>query len=63
MHGVSAMNQSFMVGVYSLKTGLIKDLNVSFDSSAKLPSIFRVDRKQVDQQQFERVEEETKIIK
>jgi len=28
--------------VYSLKTGLIKDLEVSFDSSKKLPSIFRV---------------------
>lgn len=49
--------------VYSLKTGLIKDLNVSFDSSAKLPSIFRVDRKQDEQQQMEQVEEETKIIK
>jgi carbonic anhydrase len=49
--------------VYSLKTGLIKDLNVSFDSSAKLPSIFRVDGKQVDQQQMEQVEEETKIAK
>lgn len=31
--------------VYSLKTGLIKDLGVSFDSSAKLPPIFRVDGK------------------
>jgi carbonic anhydrase len=49
--------------VYSLKTGLIKDLNVSFDSSAKLPSIFRIDGKQVDQQQLEQVEEETKISK
>jgi len=49
--------------VYSLKTGLIKDLNVSFDSSAKLPSIFRVDGKQVDDQQMEQVGEETKIIK
>src|SRR5688572_1210891 len=49
--------------VYSLKTGLIKDLNVSFDSSAKLPSIFRVDGKQVDQHQMEQVEEETKIAK
>jgi carbonic anhydrase len=49
--------------VYSLKTGLIKDLNVSFDSSAKLPSIFRIDGKQVDQQQMEQVEEETKITK
>lgn len=28
--------------VYSLKTGLIKDLNVSFDSSLNLPQIFRV---------------------
>ena len=49
--------------VYSLKTGLIKDLNVSFDSTAKLPSIFRFDRKQVDQQQLEQVGEETKINK
>ena len=49
--------------VYSLKTGLIKDLNVSFDSSAKLPSIFRIDGKQVDQQQMEQVEEETKVTK
>jgi carbonic anhydrase len=49
--------------VYSLKTGLIKDLNVSFDSTAKLPSIFRVDRKQVHQQQLEQIGEETKIIK
>jgi carbonic anhydrase len=49
--------------VYSLKTGLIKDLNVSFDSSAKLPSIFRIDGKQVDQQPEEQVEEETKISK
>ena len=49
--------------VYSLKTGLIKDLNVSFDSSAKLPSIFRIDGKQIDQQQLEQVEEETKISK
>lgn len=29
--------------IYELKTGLIKDLGVSFDSSAKLPTIFRVD--------------------
>lgn len=49
--------------VYSLKTGLIKDLNVSFDSTAKLPSIFRIDGKQVDQQQMEQVGEETKIAK
>jgi len=28
--------------IYELKTGLIKDLGVSFDSTAKLPSIFRV---------------------
>jgi carbonic anhydrase len=28
--------------IYELKTGLIKDLGVSFDSSAKLPYIFRV---------------------
>lgn len=49
--------------VYSLKTGLIKDLNVSFDSSAKLPSIFRVNGEQDEQQQMEQVEEETKITK
>jgi carbonic anhydrase len=29
--------------VYSLKTGLIKDLGVSFDNSAKLPPIYRID--------------------
>lgn len=29
--------------VYSLDTGIIKDLNVSFDNSAKLPSIFRIE--------------------
>jgi carbonic anhydrase len=28
--------------IYELKTGLIKDLGVSFDSTAKLPPIFRV---------------------
>jgi carbonic anhydrase len=33
--------------VYSLKTGLIKDLGVSFDSSAKLEPIFRVENKYV----------------
>jgi len=31
--------------VYSLKTGLIKDLEVSFDSSLKLPSIYRIENK------------------
>ena len=31
--------------VYSLKTGLIKDLGVSFDSSLKLPPIYRVAKK------------------
>jgi carbonic anhydrase len=29
--------------VYSLKTGIIKDLNVSFDSSAKIPAIYRTE--------------------
>jgi carbonic anhydrase len=28
--------------VYSLQTGIIKDLNVSFDSYAKLPEIYRI---------------------
>jgi carbonic anhydrase len=28
--------------IYELKTGLIKDLGVSFDSTARMPSIFRV---------------------
>jgi carbonic anhydrase len=31
--------------VYSLKTGLIKDLEVSFDNTAKLPAIYRIDSK------------------
>ena len=31
--------------VYSLKTGLIKDLNVSFDSKSILPEIFRINGK------------------
>jgi carbonic anhydrase len=31
--------------VYSLKTGLIKDLNVSFDSTSVLPEIFRINSK------------------
>jgi carbonic anhydrase len=31
--------------VYSLKTGLIKDLEVSFDSNSKLPSIYRIANK------------------
>ena len=34
--------------VYSLKTGLIKDLEVSFDSSLKLPSIYRIENNQVN---------------
>jgi carbonic anhydrase len=33
--------------VYSLKTGLIKDLEVSFDDTVKLPSIYRIDSKVV----------------
>jgi carbonic anhydrase len=33
--------------VYSLKTGIIKDLGVSFGSSDELPSIFRVDAKKL----------------
>jgi carbonic anhydrase len=33
--------------VYSLKTGLIKDLGVSMDSQAKLPKIFRIESKVV----------------
>jgi carbonic anhydrase len=28
--------------IYELKTGLIKDLNVSFDSTAKVPSIYKI---------------------
>jgi carbonic anhydrase len=28
--------------VYSLKTGLIKDLGVSFDSNSKMPSVYQV---------------------
>jgi carbonic anhydrase len=31
--------------VYSLKTGLIKDLEVSFDNSMELPPIYRVAKK------------------
>jgi len=31
--------------VYSLKTGLITDLRVSFDSNAKMPPIYRIDSK------------------
>jgi carbonic anhydrase len=34
--------------VYSLHTGIIKDLNVSFDSSSKLESIFRIEASTVD---------------
>jgi carbonic anhydrase len=33
--------------VYSLHTGIIKDLNVSFDSTSTLPSIFQIDSKKV----------------
>ena len=39
--------------VYSLKTGLIKDLGVSFSSSVKLPSIYRIDSKIVAGPQVE----------
>lgn len=30
--------------IYSLQSGLIKDLNVSFDGNSKLPSIFTIDK-------------------
>jgi carbonic anhydrase len=33
--------------VYSLETGLIKDLKVSFDNTSKLPSIYRIESKVV----------------
>lgn len=33
--------------IYELKTGLIKDLNVSFDSTAKVPSIYKINSKVV----------------
>ncbi len=37
-------NQPMVHGwVYDLKTGIIKDLNVSFSSKAKLPSIYQID--------------------
>lgn len=37
-------NQPMVHGwVYNLKTGLIKDLEVSFSSKAKLPSIYQID--------------------
>lgn len=39
--------------VYSLKTGLIKDLDVSFDNSAKLPPIYRIDSEIVAGDQLE----------
>lgn len=39
--------------IYDLKTGLIKDLGVSFDSSARLPSIYRIDSKVVAGTQVE----------
>jgi carbonic anhydrase len=49
--------------VYSLKTGLIKDLNVSFNSSDKLLNIYRIDSKNgVQTQDEERIEvEKTKV--
>jgi carbonic anhydrase len=34
--------------VYSLHTGIIKDLGVSFDSTSKLPSIFHMENNTVD---------------
>jgi carbonic anhydrase len=34
--------------VYSLHTGIIKDLGVSFDSTSKLPSIFHMENSTVD---------------
>ncbi len=34
--------------VYSLHTGIIKDLGVSFDSTSKLPSIFQMENNTVD---------------
>lgn len=34
--------------VYSLHTGIIKDLEVSFDSTSKLPSIFQMENNTVD---------------
>jgi carbonic anhydrase len=39
--------------IYELKTGLIKDLGVSFDSSAKLHPIYRIDSKVVAGAQIE----------
>jgi carbonic anhydrase len=39
--------------VYSLKTGLIKDLGVSYDNSAKLPPIFRVKESFVESSKVE----------
>ncbi len=38
--------------IYDLKTGLIKDLGVSFDSTEKLPSIYRIN-KMVNSEQIE----------
>ncbi|MEJ7645793.1 MAG: carbonate dehydratase [Chryseolinea sp.] len=45
--------------IYELKTGLINDLGVSLDNSAKLPSFFRIDSKVVagEQLQDEKLEE------
>lgn len=43
--------------VYSLKTGLIKDLGVSFDNSLKLPPIYRVDSKVAENSQVEAEED------
>jgi len=44
--------------IYELKTGLIKDLGVSFDSSAKLPSIYRINSAVVAGAQVDEVLEE-----
>lgn len=44
--------------IYSLKTGLINDLNVNFDSTAKLPSIYRITGKIEEQGQVVEVLEE-----
>jgi len=45
--------------IYSLKTGLIKDLGVSFDSSAKLHSIYRINGTVAAGMQDEVLEEKT----
>jgi carbonic anhydrase len=37
-------NQPYVHGwVYSIQTGIIKDLKVSFDSTSKIPQIYRID--------------------